>query len=546
MNTVMNSKELSRIKALPYREIYSEDDKQALIEEVTLHFAKSRDVLKTRPLQFHQALALAELAEYGMLFGGLLGVGSGKTDISYLASTFFQRPLLLLPGKLANKADSDVAYLSQFWKFKPPIIMSYEQLSRDCGDDVLYQYRPDGVIADEAHYMGNMKSGRTKKFSRFMDAHPDTTFIPLTGTPTQDAIGDFHHLMVWSMGNKSTVPVHPSEALKWSEAIGVNLWQMRDPGALLSLVPPERKSFSDTDEVKRARKMFAYRMRNTPCVQSNNSVGYSGSLNVFVERVREPSIEDALKGLEMWTLPDGKELVDPLEINRYGRQLSQGFYYLWDPAPPESWLKIRKDWGRVVRRVLNNVERIDTPYQVQLLAQEQGLSEWSAWEAVRKSYVPETKAVFVSEFIVPLVKKFLAKNKNTVVWVEHRAAGELLSKKLNMKFFSAGGLSADGQLIDDFRGGSAIAMQASCGTGHNLQMNFHNNLILSPTSSAKEMEQILGRTHRMGQPAREVNVNILSLSLFHEKALAKVKQREEYMTDSSMKQKLSIATIVGW
>jgi hypothetical protein len=544
MNTVLPSRDLTRIQRLPYRERYSKEEKAALIKEVTAHFSVNPKN-PPRILQFHQALALAELAKYGMLYGGLLGVGSGKTDISYLAGSFFDRPLLLLPGALAKKGESDIIELKKFWRFSPPNVMSYQQLSRNGADEALYQYLPDVIIADEAHMLANRSAGRTRKLERFRQAHP-CPFIPLTGTQTQDGLHDYHHLMMWSLGVNAPIPELLSEAQRWSEALGVTDFEIREPGALLTLVPAERKIFSG-DEKKRARNAFAYRMINTKCVQANSEPGYNGSLNVFVERRKEPSIADALHMIEKtWTLPDGKELIDPLEINRYGRQLSLGFWYEWDPAPPKHWMEVRKAWGKIVRRILSESSYLDTPYQVQLLAIEEGLEQWNAWAAVRDSYKPETKANFISEFIVPLTKKRIAKKPNTVVWVEHRAIGELLARKLGLPFFAAEGLSAEGALIDEYRGKHAIAMVGSCGTGHNLQHNFSNNLLLSPFGSAKKMEQLIGRTHRMNQKAPEVNMEIIVHSSYHEKSLSKLRARVEYMHESGSKQKLALATVVGW
>ena len=53
-----------------------------------------------------------------------------------------------------------------------------------------------------------------------------------------------------------------------------------------------------------------------------------------------------------------------------------------------------------------------------------------------------------------------------------------------------------------------IASIAACGQGFNLQM-FSKNLITSCPSGAATVEQVLGRTHRDGQLADEVVVDIL-------------------------------------
>jgi hypothetical protein len=53
----------------------------------------------------------------------------------------------------------------------------------------------------------------------------------------------------------------------------------------------------------------------------------------------------------------------------------------------------------------------------------------------------------------------------------------------------------------------ALLTIRSHGTGKNLQM-FNRNLVANPPSGGAEWEQLLGRTHRQGQVADEVTVEV--------------------------------------
>ncbi len=76
-------------------------------------------------------------------------------------------------------------------------------------------------------------------------------------------------------------------------------------------------------------------------------------------------------------------------------------------------------------------------------------------------------------------------------------------------YYGANGLSDAGESITLVKPGKAIiaSVQANS-TGRNLQM-FSTNLITSCPPSAQIVEQLIGRTHREGQEADTVSVDIL-------------------------------------
>jgi hypothetical protein len=131
-----------------------------------------------------------------------------------------------------------------------------------------------------------------------------------------------------------------------------------------------------------------------------------------------------------------------------------------------------------------------------------------AWKEIESSYEPATRPIFYDTIALGTCLTWLKKNVG-IVWVEHQAFGAALSQLSGAPYFGPGGLDASGASIANEKGDrSIIASVAACGQGFNLQM-FSKNLITSCPSGAATVEQVLRRTHRDGQLADEVTVDVL-------------------------------------
>jgi len=184
--------------------------------------------------------------------------------------------------------------------------------------------------------------------------------------------------------------------------------------------------------------------------------------------------------------------------------------FLGQNRPPSDWLGARRVWCSFVRDQIEQSHLYDTMLQVAnacragLLASE----TLDAWKGIENSYEPVTRPIFYETTALETCLTWLEKNVG-IVWVEHRAFGEALSQLSGSPYFGPGGRDASGASIADAKGDKpAIASIAACGQGFNLQM-FSKNLITSCPSGAATVEQVLGRTHRDGQLADEVVVDIL-------------------------------------
>ncbi len=178
--------------------------------------------------------------------------------------------------------------------------------------------------------------------------------------------------------------------------------------------------------------------------------------------------------------------------------------------PPSVWLSARREWCSFVREKISGSKKYDTMLQI-ANACRAGLlpcETLDAWKEIESSYEPATRPIFYETTALETCLTW-AKKHVGIVWVEHRAFGEALSRLSGAPYFGPGGLDASGASIKDETGKhSVIASIAACGQGFNLQM-FSKNLVTSCPSGAATIEQVLGRTHRDGQLADEVEVWIL-------------------------------------
>jgi hypothetical protein len=191
--------------------------------------------------------------------------------------------------------------------------------------------------------------------------------------------------------------------------------------------------------------------------------------------------------------------------------------------PPDYWKQARKTWHWNVRQILDpqglyygryTGMHIDSPMQVGLAIADGRIVDptiqqaYKAWVDVRNDYKINTVAEWVDDSTINLALRWLNENERGIVWTEHRAFGQRLSEMAGTGFCSTGGMDAEGRTIEEYDGKPVIAsVQANHG-GRNLQA-WNRNLVITASPTGSLWEQLLGRTHRMGQQADTVYVDWL-------------------------------------
>jgi len=446
-----------------------------------------------------QAAGLREIHDVGGLFGPM-AVSAGKTLITLLAPVVLgaERPLLVVPAALREQTKRFVIpQMANHWRLHPHLkIVGYTELSLAKNAEFLIKYRPDLIIADECHRLKNTQAGRTKRLVRFMREHPETKFVGLSGTVTNRSIRDYAHILRWCLGEGTPLPDSWQELSQWADALD-EVDPKEEPGP-----PGALQAWAINGNV---RKGYRNRLTETRGVIATGEGELGVSLQIISRRPPVPGHVAKLiqTMVNKWVTPYGEEITEAVDLWRHVRELACGFYYRWEPPPPAEWLAARKAWKTYVRyTLLHNRRNLDTELQVwnEAARAVKPPPEWRDWVAVKDIYEINTVAEWVDFYALEDATKWLEQDRG-IVWTEHNAFGVELAKFSGFSYFGAGPKANVGIL--EHKGPCIASIRAHC-EGKNLQHNHHRNLIVTPPSSGKTWEQLLGRTHRHGQKAEEV------------------------------------------
>lgn len=204
----------------------------------------------------------------------------------------------------------------------------------------------------------------------------------------------------------------------------------------------------------------------------------------------------------------------------------------WDTVPGE--LICGQQPGPVVKHVIEKHTRKGP--------QHTWASEfWPAWEAVRKNCHPVTQPVWINDFLVRDAAAWLTENRG-IAWFEFVEFGHAVANMAKVPYYG-GGEAASAEIIEEKGNRSIVASIKAHGTGKNLQHAFSKNLVMNPPSDGAIWEQLIGRTHRRGQPADTVTVELYRHTLRWRKAFETARRRALYIQQTLKNpQRLCFAT----
>lgn len=537
MAGVHESEDFKRIYNLP-RKQYSENIIKTIQKELSKVLSRN-----DKTLLAIQAVALFELSKMNGLLGPI-PVGGGKTLISLLAPivTGAKRPLVLMPASLIEKTKKERdEYAKDFYVPYHIHFQSYESLGRVSNDTYLTDLKPDLIVADEAHKVKNPKAAVTRRLKRYMKANPETVFAPLSGTIVNRSLLDVAHLSHWALDEKSPLPIKVSDLLDWAACVDHFTNRQRPkPGALTY--------FSNgSNRIEDVRKGVRDRIVESPGVVS--FAGDTADCSLQINRVTFPApkeIQSAIKNLrDTWETPDEWPLMCALDIMRHASELALGFFYRWNPRPPDDWLRARKAWASFVREVISRSRTLDSPHAVALACTQGKLDDtiYNEWRLIRDTFVPNQEAVWVSDYAIKECVKWINKHESGIVFTSHVEFGEVLSRVSGRPYYGRQGKTKEGEYIED-GDGVVIASSQSNREGRNLQ-KWNRALVVNPDSTGKTWEQLMGRLHRTGQQADEVIFDVFSLCSEHERAWNEAKSKADMIERTiGNKQKLNYADVV--
>jgi len=487
----------------------------------------------------------AALAEIGFCRGAFLpiGVGGGKALISLLAPVILEskKPILFVPAKLRDQTTQEVIpAMARHWNLHPDLkIYSYSALSLAKNAKLLEDYEPDLIIFDEAHHVANPRSGRTRRLTRYFRAFPGTMCVAMSGTISKRSMKDWAHIIEWCLGDRAPVPRYYQELTDWADALDVSKDPFEDPpepGALLRFCEPEDDN---------ARQGYRRRLVETPGViaSGEHEIGTSLVISALEGTVVPEKIHSMLVKMRgTWATPNGDIILRPVDLWRHIRELALGFWLRWEPEPPCEWMEARSIWRKYVHETLKHNRRgLDTELQVwNECAQKQAtgihMSEWVDWKAIKGIFKINTVAEWEDGFALERCLEWL--KQGGICWTEHRAFGEALGT-LGATYYGAG----DDRIRTSIVPGIVASVPAH-GEGKNLQ-RYSRNLVTAPMASGRTWEQLLGRTHRPGQEADLVTVDVMLHADELKSAFEQARMDAVYLEDMYQnKQKLNYANVL--
>lgn len=500
-------------------------------------------------LRLNQALALHDVALHGGPFVPL-GVGQGKTLVTLVAPWVIdaQRPLLLLPANLIEKTKRERVRYSRHWPVLPSLrIMSYEMLAIKNHVDDLDNYAPDLIMCDEAHYLKNRRASRTRRVARYMHAHPETRFLPLSGTMMGKAVTDFGHLLLWSLKDGAPIPKQWHEVEEWSAALGEDSDTRPEPGALFSFCTPD----DGDDAVTAARRGFRRRLVETPGVVAHaEEERVNCSIHVRAIKYDLPRALDPLFAkVRAYIAPaDDFELMSGAEVWFHAKALALGLSYVWDPRPPPEWREPRRQWGSFVRETISRSRTWDSEAHV-AEAIDQGMIDdggvLASWRTARPTFEPNSVPVWHDDTALRLCAEW--GKQPGIIWTDHAFFAERLADLTGLPYYAGQGLTADGRFIEDADPTRAAIVSTDANReGKNLQGIWSRNLITCPWESATVWEQAIGRTHRPGQRADEVTIDVLLGCAEHASAWEKANARARAVRDTTGAEQKILLADVEW
>lgn len=482
-----------------------------------------------------QAWALHEISTVGGL-AGPIGVGHGKTLLGLLAPLVIpdcKVAVLLLPPNLREQLKVDWEFYGKHFHLpnlaggrwfipgRPMLhVVGYSELSGAKNTDLLTRIAPDVIICDEAHNLRRRDAARTKRFLRHFQAVPATRLCAWSGTLTAKSLRDYAHLMALALRENAPVPVHPPTVEEWAGAL--------DPSPINFPAPPgSLAQLCDPGEA--VKDGFRRRLVETRGVVTSADVEACNASLYFHERHASmpPELEAMRKTVvREWARPDGEEFTTVLDVVRCAQQLAAGFYYRhkFPRGEPvgviKRWFEARKAWHREVRdRLKHSRPHMDSPlllakaairfsegYKGELPVWDS--EAWPEWRDIRNTVKPVQETVWVDDFLVQDAARW-ARDNAGIVWYEYTALGRAIAKAAGVPLYGSASETpgADEAIIQEDGSRAVVASLLAHGTGKNL-IAFNTQLIANVPSDGGRFEQLLGRTHRNGQQADEINVHV--------------------------------------
>lgn len=467
-------------------------------------------------------------------------------------------------------------------------VQSFGGLSARDGEDLLDLVRPQVVFVDEAHHLRNPKAARTRRLMQWVERY-NARLVVLSGTIAKRSVMDYHRLMAASCRRFCVLPLPDVLAVTWAEALDAGAApSLRTLEGLEPLVDWARERFPSAlegcpDPESRLHAAYRARLWTCPAVVASSEQELGVSLII---RLNEPEedclgwdrLQELIEQVQGGVSPSGDEIpAAPLKW-KWLRELSAGFYNekYWPTAdalaaavgtnPVEAaqsillseraW-EIKQEYEKLLRDWLERRSRpgLDTPMLVGSSMKRNGAREvgsqlYSAWQRARDAagkpgvFERWSRVVRVCPYKIDAAAAWARQHKTGMIWYHHQEVGRWLVETLkdldlDVVHCPAG---ANQQVEDEANASRLVVASISAhGTAKQLQYH-HRSLVVEWPRGQDAAEQMLGRQHRQGQIADEVDCTRLALGWWDDMLFAAcLNDSVWYQSSSGLRQRLPTA-----
>lgn len=541
--------------------------------------AINTDNFKLREVQLN---AFAILCEYGMLFGNI-GVGWGKTYIGLLARavTRSKRCLLFVPSDLVTQLTQDdipklekelgiyldwctldgvpMADRAKMMDKHSLTIIPYSLLSTQDTYDILEASFADLIIFDEAHYLKDIKSARTRRLIAYWHKNLEINLVFLSGTMSKKSLLDYHHMITRGLHKFSPLPYSWHDISIIQEATAFDNDAKYTTCFPLCEINPALNLGGGMVETQKAKEFIKVLLKSSPCVILTGDQSVDCSMHVdMIDNVSLPkSLIETIEQVDTsWLSPNGDLIEDA--ILKYGvcSQLSDGFWYrlFWKSGTPQ-WaidlFALKREVESAIRSFIlkKHRDKLDTPLLVyQALSRKDErcrefqsiYDNYIAFKAKNEGeYERDRETIWVDKSKENIAVDWAKKRKKGIIWYHWDATGHSLFERLKKEGIDVIHCFADCE-FETLKKECIQLMSFSHLKGRNLQHQYENLFYNCPTNAAM-LEQGMGRTHRQGQLEDCINYWFVLATKQDKEMFQNVMLQAKYLKDTLNDQKILIA-----
>lgn len=411
----------------------------------------------------------------------------------------------------------------------------------------------------------------------YITKNPATEVVVLSGTITGKSVMDYWHLIKYALKEHNPLPNSAYLANEWgsiidAQAAGDAAVSTSCAGPMLPLVRWARQWFPEEEldeSVAGFRRAYKCRLNSTVGVVSSgdNELGTSLILkNTPVEGYEESAGWEELARLMdqveiAYLTPNGDQIDHAIHTWKWLNELTAGFYNELTWPTPEQYAHRKgislseaeellakaqvhhaegQEYHKMLRRFLAGEypqkpqSGLDTPMLVgsdMLRNKDKNVppdmyEQWRIWQSLDFEGRPnrDRRAVRVCDYKIRAAVEWAKAQDGhgCLIWVHHKEVGQWICEMLESEglgdrtLHCPAGETGNRNILDPNNADKIVVASISAhGTGKNLQ-HFSRQLFVQWPRDARQAEQTIGRTHRSGQKADELIVNLCLTTSFDE------------------------------